>query len=180
MQLYHFYSVSAEEAGVANQMATVSIFMQAYDDAPDYDMLNRVICQWRRVEDETREQCGLPSVESYYPGCFYFRRGHDENRNLRRVSPDAATKKARTAQEVMEEKMTQAAEDPEADDWKMEVQDEYDNTDIDWGEFIREAYKHEEDRRHGRHLLDYSHVGPWHNYWGLLGVKTEYYYRYSG
>ena len=179
MQLFHFYSVSAEEAGVANQMASLSIFMEAYDNAPDYDMLNKVICQWRRVEDDTREQCGLPSVTSFYPGCFYYRRGHDDgNRNLRKTSDSV---KAKSIHDVLLEKSKVAAGNPESDAWNMDVEDSFEEPeDFDWDEFIRDVYRQEEMRTHGRHLIDYDHIGPWHNYFGMLGVKTEYYYRYSG
>ena len=153
--------------------------MEAYDNAPDYDMLNKVICQWRRVEDDTREQCGLPSVTSFYPGCFYYRRGHDDgNRNLRKTSDSV---KAKSIHDVLLEKSKVAAGNPESDAWNMDVEDSFEEPeDFDWDEFIRDVYRQEEMRSHGRHLIDYDHIGPWHNYFGMLGVKTEYYYRYSG
>jgi hypothetical protein len=59
------------------QMASVTIFLEAYDNAPDWDVLNRVLCQWRAAEERTRAQCDLPSVQDEYPGCFYYQRGHD-------------------------------------------------------------------------------------------------------
>lgn len=55
-------------------MATVAVFLQSYDAAPDYDVLNRLICQWCKVEESTRAECGLPSVVSEYPGCFPYGR----------------------------------------------------------------------------------------------------------
>lgn len=57
-------------------MATVAIFLEAYDDAPDYDVLNKLICQWRKAEEATRAECGLPSVYDDYPGCYLYRRGY--------------------------------------------------------------------------------------------------------
>jgi hypothetical protein len=65
IQLAHFYSIVWD-----NEMATVSIFMEAYDDAPPYKFLDKVICQWRRKEYETRLQCGLDPIDGTYPGCF--------------------------------------------------------------------------------------------------------------
>lgn len=62
-------------------MAAISVFLQEYDDAPDYDVLNRLICQWRRVEDRTRALCNLPSVDEEYPGCYYAKRGHNTTTN---------------------------------------------------------------------------------------------------
>jgi hypothetical protein len=65
IELFHFYSIDYD-----NEMATVSVFMEAYDDAPPYPYLDKVICQWRRKEFNIRQQCGLDPVPSSYPGCF--------------------------------------------------------------------------------------------------------------
>ena len=75
LQMAHFFSVSGEEAGVDNEMAHVSIFLEAVDDFPPYPHLDRLICEWRKAEDKTREECGLPSVGPY-PGCYNPARGH--------------------------------------------------------------------------------------------------------
>jgi hypothetical protein len=83
IEMFHFYSLDYD-----NEMATVSVFMEAYDDAPPYPYLDKVICQWRRKEYNTRLQCGLDPVESTYPGCFPLFRDRaalkeDRNGNLR-------------------------------------------------------------------------------------------------
>jgi Eukaryotic-type carbonic anhydrase len=75
IQMAHFYSVNASVANVNNEMATVSTFLKAYDGIPDWDVLNKIICQWRAAEELTRSQCGLPSVISKYPGCSDYTRG---------------------------------------------------------------------------------------------------------
>lgn len=87
IQMYHFYSVD-----YANEMATISIFMNAYDDAPPYRYLDKIICQWREREQKVRQQCGLDPVESSYPGCFPFtkiqrKQGLGGNRNLNNERP---------------------------------------------------------------------------------------------
>jgi Eukaryotic-type carbonic anhydrase len=51
---------------------------QSYDDVAPYQHLDRVVCQWRRAEDERRELCGLPSVKGY-SGCFPYSRGHTDS-----------------------------------------------------------------------------------------------------
>jgi hypothetical protein len=51
-------------------MATVSFFMEAYEDAAPYEMLDKLICQWRKSEERTREACGLDPILNTYPGCF--------------------------------------------------------------------------------------------------------------
>lgn len=67
--MYHFYSVDHD-----NEMATVSIFMNVYDDAPPYRYLDKIICRWREKEYNTRKQCGLEPIASSYPGCFPLQR----------------------------------------------------------------------------------------------------------
>lgn len=189
LQLYHFYSVPGEEAGVDNEMGAVSIFLEAYEDTPDYDFLNRAICEWRRAEERTRSQCGLPSIPTEYPGCYPYKRGFGQNvTSPANAEPDAGRKlrgsnsdpthKIRTAQSLI---LHNTLHGNATNQHKIMMSEEdYDSPDIDWDAFIAEVYAHEEARQHGRHLVDYEHVGPWHNYFGMLGVKTEYYYRYSG
>lgn len=46
--------------------------MQVYDDAPDYAVLNKLICAWRGVEHQTRLDCGLEPITSDYPGCISY------------------------------------------------------------------------------------------------------------
>ena len=91
-QMYHFYSVTAQEAGVENEMGTVSVFMQVYDDAEPYRELDRLICQWRRYEELVRQDCGLNPVESHYPGCFpnYRVTQFGKRRNMRTTNTTTA------------------------------------------------------------------------------------------
>ena len=199
--MYHFYSVTGEEAGVNNELAAVTMFIEAYDNAPDYDYLNKMICQWRRYEDETREACGLPSVEVDYPGCFHYTRGHNDNpittvsmaahhggdRNLRANQNEELPKKPlrprpMSAHDIMvhnyKHGLVNKTHKP-----KLIIMDEEDyrsEEDFDWDSFIASQYENDEANQRHRHLVDYEHVGPFHNYFPMLGVRTEYYYRYSG
>ena len=177
MQLAHFYSVTGEnsKAGVPNQMGTVSVFLQAYDNVEDYDMLNKIICQWRIAEDATREQCGMPSVYNAYSGCVSPSRS---GRNLRH------TKKARSAYDVF-----QNAHAPHTEGLfhgEPTHAEQNDNIDqelaTEWRELVRKAYGLGAHDAHDRHLTsdNYAEVGPWNNYFGLDDVKTEYYFRYGG
>ena len=180
--MYQFYSVSGEDskAGVPNQMGTVSIFLEAYSGAKDYNVLNKLICQWRRVEEETREACGLPSITSTYSGCPKYSRGQasifddtsNRNRNLRTAT------KAQSIHDVLAEKLEEAREDPSMyEPLTMTKKDDFEEPEQEWDEIIQEYYQQGE-QDHGRHL-GYENV-TWHNYFGLLDVKTEYYFRYSG
>jgi hypothetical protein len=210
LQLHHFYSVSADVAGVANEVATVGIFMQAYDNAPPYRYLDKILCLWRRKEYETRMACGLDPVPVSYPGCFPYHQG----RHLRKSSKTntAETKQYSNVMDLIlahrEHEMDLAAGfnvshnvpprlhmGPE--NWAPSEMDE-----DQWAEFIaRESAKfqadedlwqllhqefknhtdqvHEEYHARHRHLMGGDEI-VWFNYWPMLGVRTEYYYRYSG
>jgi hypothetical protein len=166
------------------QMGTVSFFLQSYDDTPDYDMLNRVICQWRRAEDQNRAACGLPSVETEYPGCHSYSRGNAASttagRKLRTTVDANATlaDKPLSAHDIIIHNYLNPT--GERKTITMDEEDYKDEDDFDWAAFIADVYENERQVQNRRHLRDYDHVGPWHNYWPLIGVKTEYYYRYSG
>jgi hypothetical protein len=196
--MYHFYSISGDAAGVDNEMAAVTMFLQDYDDAPDYDMLNKIICQWRKNEDQTREACGLPSVTDEYPGCYYYTRGHTQDSTVSTASVGGARNlranqdlpkprpKPLSAHDLIIHNYEQSLIDENyiPKTIKMHPDDYKDEDDFDWDDFIAQQYQKEEsepnaDERH-RHLENYDHVGPWFNYFPMLGVKTEYYFRYSG
>ena len=177
-------------------MAAVSFFLEAYEDSSDFDVLNRIICQWRKSEDVTREQCGLPSVLSEYPGCFYYRRGFDDDvvspagkkvgggRQLRGGSLQTRHK-AMSAHDIIAHNFAHGHNNTSFV-LKRIVMEESDfephDPDFDWDAFIRDVYEREERAKtqETRKLLDYQHVGPWFNYFPLIACKTEYYYRYSG
>lgn len=59
--LSHFYEV----AHYKNQIGYVSIFMQDYPDEKPWHYLDKLICQWRREEEKTRAECGLPPAPVY-------------------------------------------------------------------------------------------------------------------
>lgn len=179
MQLYHFYSVPASEAmfGVPNQMGTVSIFLQAYDDQEDYDMLNKIICQWRRVEDETRDQCGLPSVDQEYSGCTHYIRDHEESRNLLKSHVRAGA--AAVAKGMLYGPQKDTSTRPHWRSPPSGVASAQEGTGMDWNQTIKRASEQQDFNKY-RKLQDFQDVGPWTNYFGLRDVKTEYYFRYSG
>jgi Eukaryotic-type carbonic anhydrase len=174
-------------------MGTVAIFLNAYDDARDYDVLNRLICAWREDEEKTREECGLPSVTTDYPGCIRYTRGQGttdsattQENALRRARSNNETVARRTRAVSAHDLIIQNhmnKETPGYEPRKIRLDPEqHDNVpDIDWDAFIAEQYaKDDPNHYHGRELLNYDHVGPWFNYFPMLGVRTEYYYRYSG
>lgn len=161
------------------QMATVSIFLEAYDDTPDYDVLNRIICQWRQVEERTRQQCGLDSVTTEYPGCMVYTRGSstntsstDANGYRRDLLDDEPVETPLTIFDLWKHN-AKHHNDPDFEPKHLHVsQENRQAPDFDWDEFIASVYHQEEANKGHRHLLNYDHVGPWHNYFGMLGVKT--------
>ena len=67
VHLSHFYSVAHE----TRQIGKVAIFLEVGDGAEHrrhWSFLDKLICQWREVEEETRQECGLESAPPY-PGC---------------------------------------------------------------------------------------------------------------
>lgn len=206
IQLHHFYSVTPGEAGINNEVATVSIFAEAYDDVTPYSFLDKVICQWRRKEYEVRKACGLDPIESRYPGCFPLPlRQRDRERNLRsnqnQMLQSVNSTIFQTAQDVilhndkhrnkashtnvkihMEESNWGPAEEKDWDTWIEEQSKMMDGDD--------ELYHRMRMTDHGgnhteelhdqfRKLVEYDEV-EWFNYWPMVGCRTEYYFRYSG
>ncbi len=200
IQMYHFYSVTAEEAGgTANEMGTVAVFMQAYDDAPPYRFLDKVICQWRRREYEVRKECGLDPVDSTYPGCFPLKR------NLRESVSGKSKSDKRPLFDTAEDVILynhQFRNDPNHTDVKIHMEgiNWAPAEERDWDTWIQDQsdkmrkeeqlYHQMKENEHGgnhtdalhekfRKLLEYDEL-EWHNYWPMIGVRTEYYFRYSG
>lgn len=81
VQLHHFYSASRnwvdeiDNQQNENEMATISIFLDAAEGNNAYPYLDRLICEWRNTEEQVRAACGLPSVGQYH-GCFPNKRGY--------------------------------------------------------------------------------------------------------
>lgn len=154
-------------------MAAVTVFLEAYNEAGDYDMLNRVICAWREEEELTRRECGLASVTTDYPGCIRY----DSAAQTDRRSLETRPKRTQSAHDIFlsnhYERQTNTSSVPISHD----QDDDFLEDDFDWDEFIASQYQSDDKRRR---LMNYEHVEPWHNYFPMLGVRTEYYYRYSG
>jgi len=172
-------------------MASVTMFLEAYDDAPDYDVLNRIICAWREDEEKTREECGLDSITTEYPGCVRFQRGQQQDgvatskeahRNLRQEKQGRT--RPMSAHDLILHNHHQMSLNASYEPQTIEmdpIEDFKDMSDFDWDAFIAAQYENDAKKNHrGRELLNYEHVGPWFNYFPMLAVRTEYYYRYSG
>jgi len=63
VHLAHFYEIEHER-----KMGKVAIFLESDPNKAQWPFLDKLICQWREVEEKTREECGLESVPPY-PGC---------------------------------------------------------------------------------------------------------------
>ncbi|GKY97302.1 hypothetical protein MPSEU_000688600 [Mayamaea pseudoterrestris] len=198
MQMQHFYSTANSSTGLDNEMATVAIFLQVFNetDSHDYYMLNKIICQWRRHEDGVRNQCGLPSVLTEYKGCSMFDRttsienvtnailnGTNATRRLygdlkQKVKP---RRKSWTANDLFVHNHRRTRINASFIPATIQLKPhDFEEPEDDWEEIVQEVYRREEEMKHGRHLMDYESVGPYHTYFGMHGVKTDYYYRYSG
>ena len=210
--------------------------MEAYDDAPPYPYLDKVICQWRRKEFNVRQQCGLDPVPGSYPGCFpLFRerdlkeekasnlreRRFDNNQPQEKDDEDANDDEGATDDDVMLLDTQEKAGDEYVNRLSYNPMKQFNNViDIfnfnfatgrnstleleavnyepavekDWDSWIKEQSQkmnqHEElynklkENDYGGKHTDELHreliMGDemeWFNYWPLIGVRTEYYYR---
>ena len=61
ISLAHFYEIGHWK----NQVGYVTLFMQDYPNEKPWLYLDKLICQWRRVEEEQRAKCGLPPAPVY-------------------------------------------------------------------------------------------------------------------
>eukprot|EP00934_Nitzschia_sp_Nitz4_P000564 Nitzschia sp. Nitz4//scaffold115_size69933//20414//22196//NITZ4_005997-RA/size69933-augustus-gene-0.93-mRNA-1//1//CDS//3329533484//564//frame0 len=208
LQLHHWYSAGYSEANVHNELGTVAMFLQAYDNVPPYTYLDKVICQWRRYEYETRTACGLDPIEETYPGCFPY---NSETTGNRRKASEAKTKSPyQTVQDLLVARAKHESNpelgntvpklvmDPENwgpsektdEEWEVFIEqqsNEYKEEERIWKEVHRQfndTYQahevfHERLRDRRRRLMMGDEI-EWFNYWPMLGVRTEYYFRYSG
>jgi hypothetical protein len=96
VQLNHFYSASrlwvdpTDDQQNENEMATISIFLEAYDNIEPYPFLDRLICEWRNTEENVRAECDMPSAPQY-PGCFPNKRGYTPSPTPSPTEADAPT-----------------------------------------------------------------------------------------
>jgi hypothetical protein len=63
VHLSHFYSVDHER-----KVGKVAIFLETDPNRRRWSFLDKLICQWREVEEKNRQECGLASAPPY-PGC---------------------------------------------------------------------------------------------------------------
>jgi hypothetical protein len=61
VSLSHFYELDHYK----NQIGYVSIFLQDYPDESPWHYLDKLICQFRREEENRRSECGLPPAPVY-------------------------------------------------------------------------------------------------------------------
>jgi hypothetical protein len=180
-------------------MATVSFFMEAYEDAAPYEMLDKLICQWRKSEERTREACGLDPILNTYPGCFPISRESNNLKKRRRQEAKEFGRPRSPFQTVHDVRIHNAIQ-REANESAVPLVIEMDSEnwdpaeEKDWGAFIEaESAKQQQQRlkqqiqssssppdgQDHRNLIEYSHL-PWNNYFLMLGVRSEYYFRYQG
>jgi len=200
IQMYHFYSIDYD-----NEMAAISVFMNAYDDAPPYRYLDKVICRWREKEFNTRKQCGLDPIEFSYPGCFPLTppvrnlKTKIFNSNSTEGIPQVKKHPVRTVADAiyhnelhrddpynnqllnihMDEVNLSPAEEKDWDIWISEQSEKMDDDESLYRELLQEEYNgvHTDDLH--RRLIEGDET-EWFNYWPMLGARTEYYYRYQG
>jgi hypothetical protein len=163
-------------------MATVGIFLDARDDVEPYPYLDKLICEWRRSEENVRKDCGIESVKTTYPGCFIYSR--ENATTTTRVENGPVRKKRKLRKTVL---------DPAApeEDFNAPLRvDPRNHREAEWTEEQWAEFQEEYSRQHPlnssnpfasqrRHLVDYDHI-TYFNHQFMLDVRTEFYYRYGG
>jgi hypothetical protein len=186
VHLGYYYSVpSGADNGSNNRMLTVGVFLDERNETMNYPFLDKLICEWRRTEENVRKECGLPSVTSKYPGCFPYDR-------TEATSPFRAGER-RLNETSSKPRLRRSPIDFNASPEEQEVRLNIDprnyrpaeRTEEEWAKF-QEEYS----RQHPlnstnpfstgrRHLMDFDHV-PYDNFQFLTDCRTEYYFRYEG
>jgi Eukaryotic-type carbonic anhydrase len=189
-------------------MASVTAFLEAYHNVDDWDVLNRIICAWRETEDNIREECGLPSVEVDYIGCPVYRRGRSWNTNGQVYANSSSSRKLRHSDNaetpVVASRPKRSHQKPKCphdlilDNIKrlsinnthiakrihvteetLEKQQINVERDLDASVDSHNIASMSSNSALARRLVS-SDNSSWLNYFPMLGVRTEYYYRYSG
>lgn len=163
LQMYHFYSVTGEVAGVDNEMGTVSVFLEAFDTVEDYEILNEVICAWREDEERTRSNCGLPSVRKLYDGCP---KNNSEAKLRRKATKTESEEQPRSVNDILIQNIFQQNLDPSNEPKLVDL--------------TNDMLERDHEHRDLFFNTETTNSSKWNNYFALDGVKTEYYYRYSG
>ena len=181
VQFYQFYSDVT--GGTNNEMGTISVFLDASDKHEDWPVLNKLICQWRRHEEANRERCGMGSVTSYYPGCWDFDRISNNTstsfqgsgRRMEENNAEAFDDEPIHALDlILRNHVLQGNESFVPRKLHLGKQRRGEELDVD------ELLKSGSESSHGRrHLINYEHV-DWHNYFAMVDVRTEYFFRYTG
>lgn len=171
-------------------MATLSIFLEVYQDAAPYKFLDRLICQWRKQEDEIRQLCGLESVAPY-PGCWnpvreavVIGRTAADDKNARRLLRNTVDKSVHSVMAENQEAAFGNKTIPKQIHLSKEDFREPDRTDEEWEEWIeelsRESRQMDEAASNDNVLLteDERKLLAWetlsfHNYQFLIDCKTE-------
>jgi Eukaryotic-type carbonic anhydrase len=143
-------------------MGTVAVFLEAYDDAPDYGILNEVLCAWREDEEKTRADCGLPAVDTQYDGCP----NYSATRANRRRTSETEKEQRMSVNDILIQNILHKNLDPTYEPKTVE---------------LTEHLLVERDHDHRSLFFNAdTNATLWHNYFAINDVKTQYYYRYSG
>lgn len=166
LQMYHFYSVDAETAGVNNEMGTVSVFLEAYDDAKDYELLNEIICGWREEEERVRSECGLESASTFYPGCPEYSRSSG-----RRMQESDIPKRPFSINDVLVKNHMASFTNSSFKPLEISL-DEEDHLQVIEDRMTSRDNSTSTKSRRGLFLDEST---QWNNYFPLVDVGTEYY-----
>mmetsp|Transcript_16507 Transcript_16507/g.23283 ORF Transcript_16507/g.23283 Transcript_16507/m.23283 type:complete len:532 (+) Transcript_16507:109-1704(+) len=183
-------------AGSLKKIGNVLVNMEAKVRAEPNAFIDKLICQFRKTEDEVRNNCGIESIgpEHDYPGCWsYNRQGNQaRDRNLRtntnitvaeEYPPPEPRPNIPDFNHIVVEPHNFDPEPPyDFDAWYAEQREK---------KYVEEAaaakrrkeeddgVERQEQEQNNRELFNYDEV-EFHAYQPLIDCKTEYYFRLEG
>jgi len=158
------------KGGPQKKIGNVVVMVQGMKRIEPNPFIDKIICQFRKTEDDVRKQCGRESITEEYPGCWQYSRSSNESRNLRPNTETIPPPEPRMAI-------------PDSNHIHVDEANFSEERPYDFEEYIDHVIREEESNQEPdpshRKLMNYDHV-PFHAYQPLTDVRTEYYYRVDG
>jgi len=180
-------------SGNLKKIGNVLVNMVAKERIEPNAFIDKLICQFRKTEDEVRKNCGFESIgpEHDYPGCWNYRE-EANSRNLQINSnitvggeypPPEPRPNIPDLDHLVVEPHNFDAEPPyDFDEWYTEQREKKYAEEEAAAERRKEedeGVERQEEEQNNRQLFNYDEV-PFHAYQPLIDCKTEYYFRLEG
>lgn len=206
VQMKHFYTLpigTLNEKGQANEneVGTISVFLQSFDDATPNPYLDTLICEWRGKELETLMMCPRGARDTPIPSYSACR--SNGKRQLLRKEANQTQPEFQNVYDVLFHNHFQKEnlnytdinlglhsdnwKDTEAKDWDAWIQEKSKQMTMEeklYQQLRKESEAQGTSGLRSNRTVDYDNVheqfrrkladrSPWSDYWAMLGCKTE-------